>query len=51
VVAHATVLLLATAPAVAPPGGRHRAPPEDDGLQPARRSAVAGCAHRVRVAL
>ena len=34
-VAHATVLLVATAPAVAPPGGRQRAPPEDDGLQPA----------------
>ena len=32
VVAHATGLLLATAPAVAPPGGRHRAPPDDDGL-------------------
>ena len=51
VVAHATVLLLATAPAPAPPGGRHRAPPEDDGLQPPRRSAVAGRAHRVRAAL
>jgi hypothetical protein len=46
-----TVLLLATAPAPAPPGGRHRAPPEDDGLQPPRRSAVAGRAHRVRAAL
>ena len=32
VVAHATGLLLATAPAVAPPGGRQRAPPDDDGL-------------------
>ena len=42
VVAHATGLLLATAPAVARPGGRHRAPPEDDGLQPARYLAVAG---------
>jgi hypothetical protein len=29
VVAHATALLLATAPAVAPPGGRHRTPPEE----------------------
>jgi hypothetical protein len=35
----------------AAPSGRHRAPPEDDGLQPARRSAVAGCARRARVAL
>jgi hypothetical protein len=49
-VAHATVLLLATAPTVAPPCGRHRAPPENDWLQPARRSAVVECAHRVRVA-
>ena len=51
VVARATVFLLATAPAVALPGGRHRAPPEDDGLQPPRRSAVAGCGQRVRAAL
>ena len=32
VVAHATGLLLATARAVASPGGRHGAPPDDDGL-------------------
>ncbi len=32
VVAHATGLLLATASATAPPGGRHGAPPDDDGL-------------------
>jgi hypothetical protein len=51
VVAHAAGLLLAPASAVARPGGRHRAPPEDDGLQPARRSEVAGCARRARVAL
>jgi hypothetical protein len=51
VVAHATGSLLATALAVAPPDGRHRAPPEDDGLQPARRSAVAGYARRPRVAV
>lgn len=48
-VAHATVLLLALAPAVAPPGGRHRAPPEDDGLQPARRLAVVLRARRAPI--
>jgi hypothetical protein len=48
-VAHATVLLLTTAPGAAPAGGRHRAPPGDDGLQPERRWAVAGYAHRASV--
>jgi hypothetical protein len=32
VVAHATGLLLASARAVARPGGRHGPPPDDDGL-------------------
>jgi hypothetical protein len=49
VVAHATGLLLATARAVAPPGGRHRAPPEDNGLQHARRLAVVPQARRAPV--
>jgi hypothetical protein len=35
--------------AVASPGGRHSAPPEDDGLQPARRSAVVPRARRAPV--
>ena len=49
VVAHATGLLLATAPVVARPGGRHGAPPDDRRPEPAWRESVIFCTRRPRI--